>query len=95
MNPFTRHPQQQGLTYWEHLEFAVGIALRLLTSAVAFALHAVFPFIGIKPVLDLEETAGFMQECNEWIENVARKTSPASGETAAGIEIPQHHSLHT
>jgi hypothetical protein len=36
MNPFATHPQQQGVTYFEHWRFAMGIAYRLLTSVVAF-----------------------------------------------------------
>ena len=50
MNIFTEHTQQQGVTYNEHMLFAMGIALRLLSSVIAFALHAVFPFIDIKPL---------------------------------------------
>lgn len=69
MNPFTQHTQQQGITYFEHLYFAMGIAWRLSSSAMAFAMHAIFPFIDINNVLDLEATTDFLQQRNHWIEN--------------------------
>jgi len=68
MNIFIKHTQQQGVTYWEHMVFAVGIAARLSNSVVAFTLHGVFPFIDIKKELDLEATARFIKEKNGWIE---------------------------
>ena len=71
MNPFTRHPRRQGVTYAEHGRFAMGIALRLSKSVVAFALHALFPFVSISRELDLEKTAAFLRERNRWIESAA------------------------
>lgn len=68
MNPFTAHPQQQGISYIEHWLFAMGIAWRLLSSVVAFALHASLPFIDIAKRHDLEATMAFLKERNEWIE---------------------------
>jgi len=69
MNPFTQHTQQQGVTYFEHCCFAMGIALRLANSVIAFAAHAIFPFIDIDARHDLEATADFLQERNDWIES--------------------------
>jgi len=69
MNIFTEHTRQQNVTYMEHLCFAVGIALRLANSVIAFTLHGIFPFIDIKKELDLEATAGFINAKNNWIEN--------------------------
>ena len=69
MNIFTKHTQQQGVTYIEHLYFAVGIAIRLANSVIAFVLHGIFPFIDIKKDLDLEATARFINEKNDWIED--------------------------
>lgn len=83
MNPFTHHPQQQGISYREHLEFAVGIAVQLFITAVAFALHGIFPFIGIKPALDLEATTDFMRERSEWIENMKQKKLSARTQTGS------------
>lgn len=71
MNPFTRHPRRQGVTYAEHGRFAMGIACRLLKSVVVFGVHAVFPFISISRELDLESTAAFLAERNRWIESAA------------------------
>ncbi len=68
MNPFATHPRQQGVTYFEHWCFAMGIAYRLLTSVVAFAVHAILPFIPIEPRLDLQSTAAYLTERNRWIE---------------------------
>ena len=68
MNPFATHPRQQGVTYVEHWCFAMGIAYRLLSSVVAFAVHAILPFIPIEPRLDLESTAAYLVERNRWIE---------------------------
>ena len=72
MNIFTEHPQKQGVTYTEHWLFAMSIATRLFHSVIAFALHAIFPFIDIKKEFDLEATARFIQEKNTWIEGMKR-----------------------
>ncbi|RDH80689.1 MAG: hypothetical protein DIZ80_16815 [endosymbiont of Galathealinum brachiosum] len=69
MNPFTKHTKQQGVSYLLHLGFATGIAWRLLSSVIAFALHAVFPFIDIDKSLDLDATIDYLQERNHWIES--------------------------
>ena len=74
MNPFTAHPHRQGVTYFEHWYFAMGIACRLLMSVMAFAAHAILPSISIKPHLDLEATAAYLAERNRWIES-ARDTA--------------------
>ena len=68
MNIFTEHTQQQGVTYMEHMFFAIGIAIRLANSVIAFILHGIFPFIDIKRELDLEATARFINAKNNWIE---------------------------
>jgi hypothetical protein len=73
MNPFTRHPHQQGISYAEHWLFAMGIAYRLLKSVTAFAVHALFPFVSISRELDLESTAEFITECNQWIESAGMR----------------------
>ena len=68
MNPFTAHPQQQGINYIEHWSFAMGIAWHLMISMVAFVLHAMLPFIPIAPRHDLEMTSAYLMERNQWIE---------------------------
>ena len=72
MNIFTAHTQKQGVTYIEHLIFAMRIALRLSNSVIAFSLHAIFPFIDIKKNLDLEETVRFINVQNKWIEGMKK-----------------------
>ena len=69
INPFTIHTQEQGVTYMEHWYFAMGIAGRLLISVMAFAIHAILPFIEIKQRHDLEATMAYLNERNEWIES--------------------------
>ena len=71
MTIFTRHPHDQGITYFEHWGFAMGIAWRLLRSVVAFAIHAVLPWITIEKRLDLEATSAYLMERNEFIEATA------------------------
>lgn len=75
---FTKHPHQQGITYLEHWQFAMGIAYRLLASVVAFVLHAILPFITIEPRIDLEATAAFLAERNRFIETAAAHGYPKS-----------------
>ena len=82
MNPLTTHPQEQGVTYWEHWGFAMGIARHLLISMLAFAIHAILPFKSIEPKHDLEATSAFLQERNRWIETArATKDSRSSTDT--------------
>jgi len=71
MNAFTDHPHNQGVTYTEHWLFAMGIAWRLLATVVAFAVHALLPFITIERHLDLEATSAFLLERNDFIETAA------------------------
>jgi len=71
MSIFTRHPYEQGVSYYEHLDFAAGIAWRLFRSALAFAIHALLPFITIKRHLDLEATSAFLLQRNRYIEAAA------------------------
>ena len=72
MNPFTQHTNQQGVSYWQHGCFAMGIAWRLFNSVSAFMLHAIFPFIDIDKRLDLEATSEFLIERNNWIESASQ-----------------------
>lgn len=80
MNLFIQHPQEQGISYLDHLQFATGIACRLFMTVVAFFVHAFFPFIGINRSLDLEQTAGYIQERNAWIENAKLQKSTFPGQ---------------
>lgn len=71
MNILTDHPHAQGVSYFEHTAFAMGIAWRLLRSVLAFALHALLPFITIERQFDLEATSAFLLERNDFIEAAA------------------------
>ena len=82
MNPFTQHTQQQGVTYLEHLYFTTGIAWLLSGSVIAFAVHAIFPFIDIDKTLDLEAMVDYLQERNDWIENATLNEKENSSMTA-------------
>ena len=90
MKPFTEHPHQQGVTYFEHWHFAMGIAYRLLASVVAFGLHAILPFITIEPRLDLEATAAFLAERNRFIETAAATEYGYSKPALAGSNVSGH-----
>ena len=73
MTVFTQHPHDQGITYFEHWGFAMGIAWRLLRSVLAFAIHALMPWITIEKQFDLEATSAFLLERNHFIETAAGK----------------------
>jgi len=95
MTIFTNHPHQQGVSYFEHLEFAIGISWRLLASVVAFTLHALFPFITIKREFDLEATSAFLLKRNRFIDSAAanrrplfiapRRTNPSVGHNKPAV----------
>jgi hypothetical protein len=84
MNPFSIHPNQQGVSYTAHLLFAMGIAVRLLYSVIAFAAHAVFPFIDIRRELDLQATTDYLQERNDWIERMKSEQQSCSAMNRQG-----------
>ena len=94
MNPFTTHPNEQGMTYGEHWYFAMTIACRLFSSARAFAIHAIVPFKSIDPQLDLEETAAYLADCNRLIE-IMRSKPVASAKIRrpgdkSGAHVPEY-----
>lgn len=74
MNPFTLHTKQHGVSYLEHMVFAIGISYRLWRSVFAFMMHAVFPFLKIDADVDLESTSEFIEERNHWIESKKRNS---------------------
>lgn len=90
MNPLTIHPQKQGVSYLEHWNFAMGIAYHLLICVLAFAIHALLPFISIEPRFDLEATSAFLAERNQWIGSAkesgrSRSSSGYNGSNPAAI----------
>jgi hypothetical protein len=83
MTIFNQHPHDQGISYFEHSSFAMGIAWRLLRSVLAFAIHALMPWITIEKQLDLEATSAFLLERNDFIETAAGKTADDAHPLAA------------
>jgi hypothetical protein len=83
MTVFTQHPHDQGISYFEHWSFAMGIAWRLFRSVFVSAVHAVMPWITIEKQLDLEATSAFLLERNDFIEMAAGKTSDDAHPVAA------------
>ena len=79
MTPLTDHPCAQGLTYGTHFAFAAGIAFCLLRSAVAFAIHAILPFVSIEPRLDLEATSAYLLARNRFVEQSALTNAIGKG----------------
>lgn len=71
MTLLTDHPYAQGFTDGTHFAVAAGIAFRLLRSAVAFAIHAILPFVSIEPRLDLEATSAYLLARNRFVEQSA------------------------
>lgn len=83
MTIFTQHPHDQGISYFEHWGFAMGIAWRLFRSFLAFAFHALMPWITIEKQLDLEATSAFLLERNDFIETAAGKPADNAHPVAA------------
>lgn len=73
MTIFTEHPHDQGISYFEHWGFAMGIAWRLFRSVLAFAIHALMPWITIERKFDLEATSVYLLERNNFIETAANQ----------------------
>ena len=90
MNAFTSHPREQGVTYFEHWAFAMGIAWRLLRSVSSFALHALLPFISIERHFDLEATSAFLLERNRFIERAAA-TAHGLPDPVRATKFPVRH----
>ena len=47
-NPFTRHPQEIGETYFEHMSNASSVGIQLAAGALACFIHAIFPFLCVR-----------------------------------------------
>ena len=65
-NPFTKHPREcVNETWWKHCQFAIGVGIRLVFTAIIFVIHAVFPFVTIPRWLNLEDTIVFLERENQ------------------------------
>lgn len=47
-NPFTRHPQEVGETYFEHMGVAGGFGFTMLVGGLCVLVHAVLPFLFVQ-----------------------------------------------
>jgi hypothetical protein len=90
MTVFTQHPHEQGVSYSEHLDFAIGIAWHLFMCVLSFITHALFPFITIKRQFDLEATSAFLLERNRFIEAAAANSRTRTEPGRANL-APEHN----
>jgi len=44
INCFTKHPEEVGMTYFQHFRFAINLAQYSFRACIASLIHAVFPF---------------------------------------------------
>lgn len=42
-NFFTRHPREQGLTYWQHLRRSLVFSMEMSKGALALLIHGLMP----------------------------------------------------
>tara|TARA_R110002110_G_scaffold21518_2_gene85476 strand:- start:400 stop:612 length:213 start_codon:yes stop_codon:yes gene_type:complete len=64
-NLFTKHPKENGHSgFFSHMMFSFLISVRLLTAALTFLLHSIFPFIPIPKFLNLEMTIQYLIKKN-------------------------------
>jgi hypothetical protein len=45
MNPFTKHPQEVGMNYFQHFAFAFSVVFKLIAAVFCCTVHAFFPFL--------------------------------------------------
>jgi len=63
---FNNHPNKNGFTYFQHNKFAILTSLHLGTSAIFFAIHAVFPFIPMPALFNCKAIIATLDECAKW-----------------------------
>jgi hypothetical protein len=44
-NPFTKHPNEFGMTYWQHARFALDFSVHLFAGVLTSVIHALLPFL--------------------------------------------------
>lgn len=47
-NPFTRHPEEVGESYTEHLATAAGFGATMMLGGLCVMVHAVLPFLFVQ-----------------------------------------------
>ena len=64
-NPFTKHPNSVGETWFQHFKFSAKIGIRLLVSSLYFLIHATFPFIELYKKYNLMDTSKWLNKKNK------------------------------
>ena len=64
-NIFTEHTSTVGETYFQHLWFALKVALKSMVVGIFFTIHAFFPCFAIPKFLNLEEFIKWLYHANE------------------------------
>ena len=62
-NSFTKHPNEVGLSYFQHMFFAFGVTWKLFYCVFACFIHAFFPF------LFTNTTSGVVKQLHSKIEH--------------------------
>ncbi|MFP4528928.1 MAG: DUF6356 family protein [Candidatus Kapaibacterium sp.] len=44
-NPFTEHPREVGMSYWQHARFALSFTFWMIAGVFASVIHALLPFL--------------------------------------------------
>ena len=64
-NPFTKHPNSVGESWFQHFKFSAKIGIRLWVSSLYFLIHATFPFIKIPKWVNLTDSALYLLNENK------------------------------
>ena len=72
-----KHLRKNGVTYTEHLLFALKIGCRLWVSSLFLILHSVIPIVSVPRDLNLESMTRYLQKQNEdrnsWVDDCEAK----------------------
>ena len=65
-NPFTKHPNEVGETYFQHMRCALRFHFTLLKLSLCALIHSIFPFLCEKTASDgIKELNECMQKRNK------------------------------
>ncbi len=67
---FTKHLRESNESYISHLKFAGGAGLCLLSSAVYYLVHSVFPFVPIPKGYCIET---IKERSKEWHDHISNR----------------------
>lgn len=60
---FNKHPKEVGMTYFQHMKFAIKMSLSLFVLSITTLIHAIFPFLFV------ENVSNFIKETHMKLEN--------------------------